>query len=90
MEYFCCRFAGRRIYTSFTLITTHLEGAHQVLVNAHHASSIIELATIVRRRKHRHELAVEGEAVTVATLVTADDEIKIESRHKLLHNVGAE
>ena len=88
MEYFCCRFAGRRIYTSFTLTTTHLEGAHQVLVNAHHASSIIELATIVRRRKHSYKVTIREKLVTIFYhLVRSTHQIEVVLLKEVRHNV---
>ena len=66
------------------------EAHRQLLVHEHDARCVLLHAAVVGRGKHRHQLAVEGEAVAVAALVSAHDQIEIESRHELLHNVRPE
>lgn len=43
----------------------NLEGAQETLIDRHHGSSIIELATVVWSREERHELAFGEKLVSV-------------------------
>ena len=42
-----------------------LEGAHERLVDRHHAAGVVELATVVGRREQRHQLPLGEELVPV-------------------------
>ena len=46
-------------------IPLHLEGAHQRVVNAHHGTSVVELAAVVRRAKHGDQLPLREELIPV-------------------------
>ena len=43
----------------------NLEGAQETLIDRHHGSSIIELATVVWSREERHELTFGEELISV-------------------------
>lgn len=44
---------------------THLEGAEQTLVNAHHRTRIVEFTAVVRCAEQRDQLALREEFVSV-------------------------
>ena len=56
----------------------YLEGAHQSLINTHHGTSVVKLATVVRSREQRHELALGKELIAVFYhLVSAADQVEV-------------
>ena len=44
---------------------THLEGAHERLVYAHHGSGVIKLATVVRSGEQRDQLSFSEELIAI-------------------------
>ncbi len=55
-----------KLYQCFSLqVRTHLERAHQGLVDAHHRARVIELAAVVRCGKQRDQLPLGEELVAV-------------------------
>ena len=43
----------------------NLEAAHEVLVHRHHGARVVELAAVVGRAEHRHQLPLSKELVPV-------------------------
>ena len=57
---------------------THLEGAEQALINAHHGTGVVELAAVVRSAEQRDELALREELVAILdNLVGTADKVHI-------------
>ena len=70
---------------------THLERAHQSLVNTHHCTSVVELAAIVRRRKESNQLALGEELVTVLHhLMRTADQVQVVPLQERRHHVVPE
>ena len=57
--------AAHRRHRSPVRRAQNLKGAHQRLVNAHHCPRIVELSTVVRCTKNRHQLPPREELVAI-------------------------
>lgn len=68
-----------------------LERAEQALVDAHHRTSVVELAAVVGRREKSDELALAKELVSVLDdLMRAADEIHVVLLQEARHHVRSE
>ena len=57
--------AAHRRHRSPVRRAQNLKGAHQRLINAHHCPRIVELSTVVRCTKNRHQLPPREELVAI-------------------------
>ncbi|TVU49178.1 hypothetical protein EJB05_00474, partial [Eragrostis curvula] len=76
----CCRTTPNTIRA----ILENLERTRQGLVNAQHSPGIVELAAVIRRREHGHELSIGEELVPILhDLVRPADEVQVMFLKKL-------
>jgi len=69
----------------------YLERAKEVLADGHHSSRVVELAAVVGRRKHRHQLPVRHELVPILyNLMCAAYEIQVVTVQKLFDDIRPE
>mmetsp|Transcript_62983 Transcript_62983/g.148318 ORF Transcript_62983/g.148318 Transcript_62983/m.148318 type:complete len:388 (-) Transcript_62983:529-1692(-) len=86
----------RRLHTTHASLlllcgAEHLERAHKGFVDRHHGTGVVELAAVVGRREHRHQLPAREELVPVLhDLVRAHDEVEVVFSVELLDDVRAE
>jgi hypothetical protein len=70
---------------------TYLEGAEQAFVDAHHRTSVVELAAVVRCAEQGDELALREELVPVLyDLMGSTDEIHVVLLEEARYNVRTE
>lgn len=56
---------GLSLHDHCCALVSHLEGAHQGLIHAHHAAGVVELAAVVGSREQSYQLSLGEELVTV-------------------------
>lgn len=77
--------------TSVSNALTYLERAHESLVDTHHRTSVVKLATVVGRREESDELAFGEEFVAVLHhLMRATYEVQVVLVQVLGHHLRTE
>lgn len=54
-------------------MTSHLEGAHQGFIHAHHAAGVVELSAVVWSREQSHQLPLGKELIAIFYHLGASD-----------------
>lgn len=75
----------------FSRKLTNLEGAHECLIDRHHATGIIELAAVVRCREESDKMTLRKKLIPILHhLMGTANKIKVVTVQEFLHNIRAE